>query len=474
MNKISLLINAKYMYTLQGEGVGFLADHTIAIDNGKILEIAPTADIKEKYEAERVIDAGNKVVMPGFIDAHMHITAGAQRGLAQDIGNWMMDGVGPFMEHRTIETDIAGAKLAVAEAIMNGTTTIGEDGFDPEAILPVIRDFGARVVFAVRVREALNRMYKPGELYEYNAELGEKTLADAIAAVEKWHKKDNNLYSIRFAPQGADFVSKEMFVRIRELAQKYDTKMHLHLSQGDRETRQMMMRYGSRTIPWMIENGFLDENVIGIHLTDAFDEEAAAAAKCGIGMVLCSGSIGIIDGIAPPVKAFQDAGGYAGLGSDQAPGNNCHNIINEMKLTALFNKLKFEDPEVMPAWKVLRMATIEGAKALGIDSYTGSLEAGKCADMILVDFDQLSLAPIYTKPMRNFVPNLVYSARGNEVDTVIINGKVVVENKRPLTFNVKAILEEAQKAADYMAVEAEDTFWEVNGINAKYMKDDKL
>jgi len=474
MSKISLLINAKYMYTLQGEGVGFLADHTIAVDKGRILEIAPTANIKGKYEAERVIDAGNRVVMPGFIDGHMHTSMCAQRGLAQDIGNWMMHGVGPFETNKTEETEVLGARLGIAEAIMNGTTTIGEDGYYSDQILNVIKEYGARAVFAVRVREAKYKIYAPGELYEYDSTFGEETLAEAIATIEKWHKKDDNMYNVRFAPQGADFVSKEMIERIRELAVKYDTKMHIHLSQGDRETQQMLMRYGSRTIPWMHKNGFLDDKVIGIHLTDAFDEEAALAAKCGIGMVLCSGSIGIIDGIAPPAKAFQDAGGYAGLGSDQAPGNNCHNIINEMKLTALFNKLKFENPEVMPAWKVLRMATIEGAKALGIDSYTGSLEVGKCADMILVDYNQLSLAPIYTKPMRNFVPNLVYSARGNEVDTVIINGRVIVEDKKPLTFDPTRIMADAQRAADYLAEAGEEAFWEVNGVNAKYMKEEKL
>jgi len=474
MKKISLLVHTKYMYTLQGEGVGFKENHSIAIDDGKVIEVTPTTVIEGKYDASKIINAGNKVVFPGLIDAHMHTSRGCERGLAQDIANWMMDGVGPFDAHKTTDTQVKGSRLAIAEAMMSGTTTIGEDGRCSEEILQVIKEYGARGVFAVRIREALNKLYAPGELYEYDEAYGKETLDEAIRTVEKWHKSENNLFNIRFSPQGADFVSKEMIAKVRELAVKYDTKVHMHMSQGSRETKQMMMRYASRTIPWLYENGFLDNKMIGIHLTDATNEEAALAAKCGVGMVLCSGAIGIIDGIAPPAKAFQDAGGYVGLGSDQAPGNNCHNIINEMKLTALFNKLKFEDPEVMPAWKVLRMATIESAKALGMDDYIGSIEVGKCADIILVDYDQLGLAPIYTKPMRNFVPNLVYSARGNEVDTVIINGKVVIENKKPLTFDINRILIEASECVEYLSDAAEDTFWKVNGVNARYMKDGKL
>ena len=191
-------------------------------------------------------------------------------------------------------------------------------------------------------------------------------------------------------------------------------------------------------------------------------------------MVLCSASIGVIDGVVPPARFFRDAGGYVALGSDQAPGNNCHNIFNEMRLTALFNKIVTEDPEMMPAWRVLRMATIEGAKALGIDNVTGSLEEGKAADLILVDLDELTLMPTMTVPMRTFVPNLVYAARGSEVDTVIAAGKILVQNKRPVTFDLNEIRAEVQSHAEEIGLLAADLFWEINGKNAQFMKEDLL
>ena len=191
-------------------------------------------------------------------------------------------------------------------------------------------------------------------------------------------------------------------------------------------------------------------------------------------MVLCSTAIGIIDGIQPPAKIFQDAGGAVGLGTDQANGNNEHSIFNEMRMTALFNKLKYEDPEVMPCWKVLRMATIEGARAVGIDDVVGSLEVGKDADLILIKLDTPAMRPIYTKPMRNLVPNAVYAACGRDVDTVISGGRVIVKDRKPQTFNLEEILGEAQEEAERLAEKAEKQFWEIHGVNALYMEENKL
>jgi 5-methylthioadenosine/S-adenosylhomocysteine deaminase len=183
---------------------------------------------------------------------------------------------------------------------------------------------------------------------------------------------------------------------------------------------------------------------------------------------------GLIDGIVPPASAFQAAGGAVALGSDQAPGNNCHNIFNEMKVTALLNKVRAQDPEVMPAWRVLRMATIEGARAVGLEAEIGSLEEGKRADLLLVDLRRPTLLPVHTQPMRNLVPNLVYAARGDEVDTVIIDGQVVLENWRLTRVDESQVLSEAQLVADAIGPPAAEAFWGVNGPSAEMMRTDRL
>ena len=357
---------------------------------------------------------------------------------------------------------------------MNGTTTIGEEGFALDSPCEFIQKVGVRGNVGVRIRSALNRVYAPGELYEYDDKYTEETFSAAKDVFNQWHGADNGRIRVMFAPQGADFVSEEVLHEALDLAHRHNTLMYLHLSQGSRETKQMMMRYGSRTIPWMIERNLIDDHVVGIHLTDAQPEEVQQMVGHGGRMVLCSAAIGLIDGIQPPAKLFQDAGGMVGLGTDQANGNNEHSIFNEMRMTALFNKLKYEDPEVMPCWKVLRMATIEGARAIGIDDAVGSLEAGKDADLILLKLDTPAMRPIYTKPMRNLVPNAVYAACGRDVDTVISGGRVIVKDRKPQTFDLEEILAEVQEEADRLAGKAEKQFWEIRGANALYMEENKL
>jgi len=223
--------------------------------------------------------------------------------------------------------------------------------------------------------------------------------------------------------------------------------IHMHVAQGDREIEQMAKRYGQRTPQYLKDIGYLDEQLMCVHLTEATEDEAAMIAQSGASMCVCSGSIGIIDGIVPPAYAFHQAGGQVALGSDQACGNNCSNIWNEMKLTALFNKIRYRDPSLFPAWLALRMATTEGARAIGLAEEIGSLEAGKKADLILVDLTALNLSPVLEKPVRNIVPNLVYAASSREVRTVMVAGQVLVRDGEILVEDEGAVRAEAQRQA---------------------------
>jgi 5-methylthioadenosine/S-adenosylhomocysteine deaminase len=259
-------------------------------------------------------------------------------------------------------------------------------------------------------------------------------------------------------PQGADMISRELLEEIRDAAQRLDTSVHMHVAQGDREIGQMVKRYGKRTIAFLDEIGYLNERLIAVHLTEATDEETEYLASKGAGMVLCSGSIGIIDGIVPPAAAFLRKSSRLALGSDQAPGNNCNNMFNEMKFTSILNKCRAKDPTVFPAWKVLRMATIEAARTIRLDHEIGSLEEGKKADLIMIDMTQPGLSPVILSPIRNIVPNLVYSARGSEVEMSVIDGQIVMENFRLTTVDEKKVVKEAQEAARRMEPAAAELF----------------
>tara|TARA_B100000614_G_scaffold261887_1_gene293090 strand:+ start:594 stop:1982 length:1389 start_codon:yes stop_codon:yes gene_type:complete len=458
------------MYTMAGKGLGYLADQAMAVTDGKIRDLGPAGDIENRFTPKRKINAPHHLLLPGFIDAHMHMVDALMRGLAQDTRNWMMHGIGPFQMGMDETGDLLGVKLAVAEGIAAGTTCFGEfSDYNPE-IMAFLDRSGVRSPVTIRIREAEEKIYGPGELYEFNPEKGSRSLSACLDAFDRWHGRGDGRISVFFGPQGPDFVSRDMLRKVQRLAKERHTRIHMHVQQGDRETEQTMKRYGKRPIAFLDELGVLDKDLLAVHLTDAREDEAALVAARGASMILCSGSIGIIDGIVPPARAFLEAGGTVALGSDQAPGNNSHNMFNEMKLTALFNKIRYEDPEVMPAWQVLKMATIDGARALGLDNRIGSLEPGKQADFIVVDLTRPSMAPVITAPMRNLVPNLVYSARGHEVSLVCVNGNILYENGEYTTFDLPQILGASERYASDLGIRGAERFRDINGCNADMMR----
>lgn len=473
MKKVDMIVKAPFFYTMQGEGVGFQSGVAMIVDGSKIMDFVPLDKVDQAYEAEEVLNMDHHAIFPGFIDAHMHTSDNIFRGLAQDTNSWMMYGLQPFSNAGRKEERIAAGRLAIVEAIKAGTTTLGDYHQGMDETCKFIDKTGARGNITQLIRAAKQKVYKTGELYEFVDEDGEKSLNENIELFEKWHNKNGRM-RILFGPQGADFVSPELLLKIQKAAKERNTKIHMHVQQGDRETYQIVERYGKRPTEFLDDLGYLDSTLIAVHLTDCNDEEAALIAERGAGMIVNPASIGIIDGIVCPSVAFQNAGGNVALGSDQAPGNNCHNIIHEMKNVCLFNKIKFGNPEVMPAWRALRMATIEGAKAVGVDDIVGSLEPGKQADFIAVDLDTISMMPVYTYPMRNIVPNLVYSARGREVVLSVVAGKVIMRDQKLLNVDEQQLIEEVKKYPEEVGKRAAKEFFEIHGTNAQFMEEGKL
>lgn len=474
MKKVDMIVKAPHFYTMEGQGVGYKHGVSMAIDSGKIVAIEAEDIIDKEYTAEETLSLDHHAIFPGFIDAHMHTGLAIMRGLAQDTNNWMMYGLQPFDNAVTKEERFAGSRLAIIEAIKAGTTTLGDFESNMDPVCEFIYKIGARGNIAHTIREAKRRVYYPGELYEYDEALGKESFQVNLELYDKWHNKGDGRIKILFGPQGADFLSKDLLLKVQRAAKERNTKIHMHTQQGDRETYQVVKRYNKRPIQWLKEIGYLDETLIAVHLTDANDDEARVVAESGASMIVCPGSIGIIDGIVPPSTAFQEAGGNVALGSDQAPGNNCHNIINEMKLVALFNKIKYQNPEIMPAWRALRMATIEGAKAVGLGDIIGSLEVGKRADFIAIDLKKPSMLPLFTSPMRNIVPNLVYSARGEEVVLSVVDGKVIYKDGKILGIDEEEYLEAVQKYTQGIGERASEEFTKINGTNSIFMKENKL
>ena len=448
----TLVVNA-HLFTMQGVGVGYVADGALAVEGSRIVAVDSTEALLSHFEGRKVIEAANCAVLPGLINAHVDTSLVLMRGVAQDVTNWLMDATMPYFAHVIPVASMAATRLRVVEELKAGTTTF----CDNKVLSPLWGEFFDEI----GVRASLAPMFEAlplempslheGELYPFDIKAGRRAMEEAVDFACAWNGAAEGRITTMLGMYSPDMVPVEMLREAKEIAQRESLMLHVHTAQGDRETEQIVKRYGKRPIAFLAEIGYLDEQLLAVHLTDATDEEVIQVAKSGARMALCSGAIGIIDGLVPPAHVFRQAGGPVALGSDQACGNNCCNIFNEMKLTALFNKIKYHDPTIMPAWEVLRMATIEGARAIGLDHKIGSLEVGKEADLILVDLSAPNLSPTLLNPIRNLVPNLVYAASGHEVKSVMVAGKLLVEDYQVLTVDESAIVAEAQIQAQQLS-----------------------
>jgi 5-methylthioadenosine/S-adenosylhomocysteine deaminase len=436
---------------MQGNGVGYLRDGALAVRGDSLVDVGRSSELAQRYQATETLDATNCAVMPGLVDVHMHTVYAIVRGVAQDVSNWMQKGLAPFARHMDAEAARAGTRLNIVEAMQAGTTTMGDFVRPYPGWGECYAEAGVRACLT----PTINALppggmagLELGDLYPLDEKAGRESIAAALAICDRWQGAEDGRITTMLGPQGTDMIGLEQLLEVARIAEERGLMLHVHVAQGDREIDQMVKRYGQRTPAFLADNKLLNDRLLAVHLTEATDEETDLIAESGAPMALCSGSIGIIDGIVPPARRFREKGGIVGLGSDQASGNNCNNIFNEMKLTALFNKIKYRDPQVMPAWEVLRMGTIEGARAMGLGDRIGSLEVGKQADLIVVDVNTANILPIIDAPVRTLVPNLIYAGTGKEVQTMVVAGRIVMRDREILTLSESKVRAEAQHQAE--------------------------
>lgn len=444
---VDWLFKHAHLFTLRGDGVGYVPDGALAVSGNRILAAGTEAEVNTAFEEagaprpRQEVDASDFALLPGLIDAHIHTQLGLLRGVAQDMHDWMMEGVLPYMLELRPKWQMLSAQLTVMEALKSGTTTFGDFLVFPD---PELFEFylssGIRVRPILPVFELGPTLLTGGKLYQLDAHMGQASYNEAVRLHSEYHRADDGRIQCMMGPFAPDFISAKLLDRCKDTAEAKSLPIQMHTAQGDRETEQMQLRYKQRTIPYLNEHEYLDPQFTAVHMTCANVDEVHQVAQAGCKLVVCNGSIGLIDGLIPPAVPFREAGGVVGLGSDQAAGNNCCNVFNEMKLAALFGKMHTKDPTAMPADSVLRMATIEGAQALGLEDEIGSLEAGKKADLILVDTRHPTLQPLITEPF-NLTANLVYAARGHEVSFVMIDGKPVYQDGQLQTIDESAVIE---------------------------------
>ena len=454
---MELAITNTLAFTMADDRLGILEDANVAIEDGALAYVGPATEFDG--DAERTIDGEGRLTMPGLVNVHVHSGLTLLRGGAQDVPEieWMNRAVGPLSESMTPGDHVAGARVGVLEALRSGVTTVGEYAVDVGRLVEDVYDpMGLRVVATETINAVgeSNADLGPNDPYPLAAEPGWRGLERNEALFETY--ADHDRVSALYGPQALDMVPREVLEEIRDRAEAHDRGVHMHVAQGDRERRQIEARYGAgeTTVSVLEELGLVSDRLLATHLHGATAAERERLAGAGVRMAACPSSIAAIDGIVPPLVEFHDQGGVVGIGTDQAPGPGGHDFLRELRTAALLAKVDRTDPTAFSAWDALRVGTVEGARALGIDDRVGSLEVGKRADVIVLDLEHPSTAPTVTEPLHTAVANVVYGANAGLLETAIVDGEVVLEDGAVTTADAEGILEEASERAERLFADA--------------------
>lgn len=418
---LDLLITGGAVVTLDAERRLF--DHGfVAIRGGRIVEVGDAAQLKTKgYVARQTLDARGKAVLPGLINAHTHLPMVLYRGIADDLTlqEWLTKYIFPAEAKNTNkEFVIWGTRLGLIELIRGGTTTYADMYYFEDAIAEETKRAGVRGVLG----ETLIDFPAPDN----------KTWAEALRYNEDFVKRwqGDALITPAFAPHAPYTVSTEHLREVQALADKYNAPILTHIAEAPTETAEIQKRYQARPVEYLERINFLSPRVLGAHVVHVTDADLATLKARAVGIAHCPSSNMKLSSGTSPVPKMLAQGLRVGLGTDGAASNNDLSLWEEMDLAAKLHKLVTMDPTVVTAREALEMATLGGARALHLEQEIGSLEAGKRADVIVVGLD----APHQT-PRYNLYSHLVYATKAADVTDTIVNGRVLMRNRRLLTLD---------------------------------------
>lgn len=400
---------------------------SILIVDNKIQEIN---DKLSNDDAEIIINGSNKIAMPGLINTHSHVAMTLLRGVGddQDLQTWLNDYIWPKEAKLTDELVYIGSKLAMAEMIKTGTTMFNDMYFRMEQTAKAVDESGIRAFLGYGMIDLFDEEKRKSEL---------KVSRDLI---NKCHNTANGRIQVAVAPHAPYTCSEELISESKKLANKHDLKLHIHVSETQQEVNDLQKERNQTPFEYLDSIGILDENTIAAHGVWTTKNEMNLLNEKQVTISHNpSSNMKLASGIAP-VNEYIKNNVNVTIGTDGVSSNNNLDMFSEMKLAALLQKVDTLNPKVLPAKTTFDMATKNGAKALGVN--TGQIQEDKLADIILVDTNVPHMSPV-----RNPLSNIIYSSLGNDVDTVICDGKILLENKKLLTINEEEIIQEAKTVA---------------------------
>jgi 5-methylthioadenosine/S-adenosylhomocysteine deaminase len=407
-------------------------DGAIAIKGDTIVAIGPRTELSARFQPKQIIDATNKLVLPGFINGHTHVPMTLMRGLHDDVTlhDWLYKYIFPAEAKNVTEEYVRwGTRLAAAEQIRGGVTTFADMYYFEDAVAEETKAAGMRGVL--------------GETWIDFPAPDNKTEAEVSAYTEKFLKRwqGDTLIHAAAAPHSIYTCSQKTLQDAATLARKYHAPILIHTAEMQKELDDSLKQNGASPVQYLDKIGILGPDVVSAHCIFVDEADRKTLAQRQVGCVHNPSSNMMLASGVSPVAEMRAAGIAVGLGTDGPAGsNNDLDLMEEMDLTAKLAKISKMDPLAMNAKAVVEMATIEGARAVHLEKEIGSLEPGKKADLILIDLDKPNAVPIF-----DIYAALAYALKGSDVRTVVIGGKVVMRDRNLLTINEDQVLAKARE-----------------------------
>jgi len=404
----------------------------VAVSADRIVEVGKEDALTASYQATKTIDAQGGIIMPGLVNTHTHAAMTCFRGLADDLPlmTWLNDYIFPAEAKLTFDIVYDGTRLACSEMILSGTTTFCDMYLFEDAVAQAAKEAGMRAVVGEVIYDFPSPNYGPVE----------EGLKYTEGLIQKW--RDDPLITIAVEPHSAYVCSPELLKNLRAIADRNGVPMVIHLAESEREVGDIRERYGRTPVGHLAEIGFLSSNLIADHCVALTSEDMTLLKDFDVKVAHNPESnMKLASGIAP-IPELLKHGITVGIGTDGCASNNNLDMLQEIDTVAKLHKVHTLDPTVMDAQTVTRMATIDGARVLRMGDSTGSLEAGKKADIIVIDIRRPHLIPMY-----NIYSHLVYAATGSDVVTTIVNGQVLMQDRALTTLDVDEVMAAVNRIA---------------------------
>jgi 5-methylthioadenosine/S-adenosylhomocysteine deaminase len=433
--RADIIIRGGSVVTMDGTG-RVIEGGAVAVRGERIIAVGPAREIAASYVAVRTINAAGKVVMPGLINTHTHVPMVLFRGIADDLllPEWLQKYIFPAEAKNVDEQFVRwGTRLGCLEMIRGGTTTYVDMYYFEDAVAEETARAGMRAVLG----ETLIDFPAPDN----------KTWDAGIAYLEKFARKwkDHPLITPAIAPHAPYTVSTDHLKQAHDFSNRHSVPLVIHIAEDQAEIKTIKEKYDATPVAYLDRIGLLSERVIAAHMVWPEEKDIITLASRSVGVAHCPQSnMKLAAGVAP-VPQMLKAGVRVGLGTDGAASNNDLSMWEEIDTAAKLHKLISKDPRTLDARQALELATIGGARAIHQDKEIGSLEAGKRADLIIVGLDGAHQTPLY-----NIYSHLVYATKASDVETVMINGRVVMQGRRVLTINEPAVRAKAVEYRDHI------------------------